>query len=29
MTPVYNYLVNGTLPSDQKVAAIVRRRACS
>ncbi|MCI55408.1 hypothetical protein A2U01_0076658, partial [Trifolium medium] len=29
MTPVYNYLANGTLPSDQKKAAVVRRRACA
>ncbi|MCI11006.1 hypothetical protein A2U01_0032104, partial [Trifolium medium] len=29
MTPVYNYLAHGTLPSDQKEAAVVRRRACS
>ncbi|CAJ2647628.1 unnamed protein product [Trifolium pratense] len=29
MTPVYNFLEHGTLPDDQKQAAIVRRRACS
>ncbi|MCI51000.1 hypothetical protein A2U01_0072244, partial [Trifolium medium] len=29
MTPVYNYLAHGTLPSDQKDAAVVRRRACA
>ncbi|MCI80780.1 hypothetical protein A2U01_0102051, partial [Trifolium medium] len=29
MTPVYNYLANGTLPSDQKEATTIRRRACS
>ncbi|MCI48208.1 hypothetical protein A2U01_0069451, partial [Trifolium medium] len=27
MTPVYSYLANGALPSDQKEAAVVRRRA--
>ena len=29
MTPVYNYLTTGELPSDQKEAGIVRRKACS
>ncbi|CAJ2673122.1 unnamed protein product [Trifolium pratense] len=29
MTPVYSFLEHGTLPDDQKQAAIVRRRACS
>ncbi|CAJ2645078.1 unnamed protein product [Trifolium pratense] len=29
MTLVYNFLEHGTLPDDQKQAAIVRRRACS
>ncbi|CAJ2661783.1 unnamed protein product [Trifolium pratense] len=29
MTPVYNLLANGTLPDDQKEAAIIRRRACA
>ncbi|KAK2456096.1 hypothetical protein QL285_003492 [Trifolium repens] len=29
MTPVYNYLANDTLPSDEKEAAAVKRRACS
>ncbi|MCI57242.1 hypothetical protein A2U01_0078493, partial [Trifolium medium] len=29
MTPVYNYLANETLPSDQKEAAVVKRRACA
>ncbi|CAJ2627752.1 unnamed protein product [Trifolium pratense] len=29
MTPVYNFLANGTLPDDQKEAAIIRRRACA
>ncbi|PNX81943.1 gag-pol polyprotein [Trifolium pratense] len=29
MTPVYNFLEHGTLPDDQKQAAVVRRRACS
>ncbi|CAJ2663960.1 unnamed protein product [Trifolium pratense] len=29
MTPVYNFLEHGTLPDDQKQAAIVRRRVCS
>ena len=29
MTPVYNFLEHGTLPDDQKQAAIVRRRACT
>ncbi|GAU45802.1 hypothetical protein TSUD_87050 [Trifolium subterraneum] len=29
MTPVYNYLAHGTLPSDDKEAATVKRRACS
>ncbi|MCI75126.1 hypothetical protein A2U01_0096393, partial [Trifolium medium] len=29
MTPVYNYLTNGTLPSDQKEAAVVRRSVCA
>ncbi|MCI19668.1 hypothetical protein A2U01_0040828 [Trifolium medium] len=29
MTPVYNYLAYGTLPSDQKEAAVTRRRACA
>jgi hypothetical protein len=29
MTPVYNFLANETLPSDQKEAAVIRRRACA
>ncbi|CAJ2674684.1 unnamed protein product [Trifolium pratense] len=29
MTPVYNFLKHGTLPDDQKQAAVIRRRACS
>ncbi|KAK2376303.1 hypothetical protein QL285_077105 [Trifolium repens] len=29
MTPVYNYLANDTLPSDEKEAAAVKRRSCS
>ncbi|CAJ2663183.1 unnamed protein product [Trifolium pratense] len=29
MTPVYNFLANGTLPDNQKEAAIIRRRACA
>ncbi|MCI94063.1 hypothetical protein A2U01_0115361, partial [Trifolium medium] len=29
MTPVYNYLANGILPSDQKEAAVVRQRVCA
>ncbi|KAK2356969.1 hypothetical protein QL285_094283 [Trifolium repens] len=29
MTPVYNFLANDTLPSDQKEAAIIKRRACA
>ncbi|CAJ2667015.1 unnamed protein product [Trifolium pratense] len=29
MTPVYNFLEHGTLPDDQKQAAVVRRRACT
>ncbi|MCI56536.1 hypothetical protein A2U01_0077787, partial [Trifolium medium] len=29
MMPVYNYLTHGTLPSEQKDASIIRRRACS
>ncbi|MCI35165.1 hypothetical protein A2U01_0056386, partial [Trifolium medium] len=27
--PVYNFLANGTLPDNQKEAAIIRRRACA
>ncbi|MCI26709.1 hypothetical protein A2U01_0047906, partial [Trifolium medium] len=29
MMPIYNYLTHGTLPFEQKDAAIIRRRACS
>ncbi|GAU32517.1 hypothetical protein TSUD_317240 [Trifolium subterraneum] len=29
MTPVYNYLAHGTLPSDENEAATVKRRVCS
>ncbi|MCI30944.1 hypothetical protein A2U01_0052155, partial [Trifolium medium] len=29
MTPVYNYLAHETLPTEQKDASIVRRRACA
>ncbi|CAJ2673127.1 unnamed protein product [Trifolium pratense] len=29
MTPMYNFLEHGTLPDDQKQAAVIRRRACS
>ncbi|MCI01817.1 putative protein NYNRIN-like, partial [Trifolium medium] len=29
MTPIYNYLARGTLPSEQKDTAIIRCRACS
>ncbi|CAJ2634768.1 unnamed protein product [Trifolium pratense] len=29
MTPVYNFLANGTLPDNQKEAAIIRRQACA
>ncbi|KAK2443502.1 hypothetical protein QL285_014600 [Trifolium repens] len=29
MTPVYNYLANDTLPSDEKEVAVVKWRACS
>ncbi|MCI54465.1 hypothetical protein A2U01_0075715, partial [Trifolium medium] len=29
MTPVYNYLAHGTLPTEHKDATIVRRRACA
>jgi hypothetical protein len=27
MTPVYNFLANEILPSDQKEAAVIKRRA--
>src|ERR1051325_1517819 len=29
MTPIYNYLTKAELPSDQKEASVVRRKACS
>ena len=29
MTPVYKYLVDGTIPDDPKEPAVVRRRAFS
>jgi hypothetical protein len=29
MTPVYNFLANETLPSDQKEAAVIKRRSCA
>ncbi|MCI46345.1 hypothetical protein A2U01_0067585, partial [Trifolium medium] len=29
MTPVYKYLAHGTLPTEQKDATSVRRRACA
>ena len=29
MTLIYNYLIKGELPSDQKEASMVRRRTCS
>ncbi|MCI37001.1 hypothetical protein A2U01_0058225, partial [Trifolium medium] len=29
MTPVCNYLAHETLPTDQKDASIIRRRACA
>ncbi|MCI73333.1 hypothetical protein A2U01_0094597, partial [Trifolium medium] len=29
MTPIYNFLAHGTLPIEQKEAAVIRRRACA
>ena len=29
MTPVYNFMTKGELPSDQTEATITKRRACS
>ena len=29
MTPVYNFLTKGELPTNQADAAIIKRRACS